>query len=366
MTPGIGTPVVVPSALASVDESPDGSRHAIVLVKSLPIAVALWLIALPVAAHHSSAIFDRERDLRLEGVITKFEWANPHVYLHVETRNDAGESVVWVIEAGAPGFMTRLGWSARSLAPGDRVIVAANPAKNPDRKMALGSFVLKGDGTLLSIRGSSIPPALAAEDPPTPLIANNLSGRWLTRWNPDVPLFQPRQSWPLTTRGRIAMEQSDASGDPSGECIPQTVPLLMAWPDVKSIEVGEKVTVIRYERDGERTVYMNVASHQGALPSHQGHSIGRWEGNVLVVDTTHFAAHRNGHGWGLPSGQQKHLVERFELNPTRTAFRYTFQIDDSEYLVRSVTGTLEFIYRPDLPMVIVPCDPDVARRGFEK
>ena len=111
---------------------------------------------------------------------------------------------------------------------------------------------------------------------------------------------------------------------------------------------------------------MGAASDQGALRTYQGHSIGRWEGNVLVVDTTRFAEHQNGHGWGLPPGQQKHLVERFELSPTRTAFTYTFQIDDPEYLITPVTGTLEFVYRPDLPMVMVPCDPEVARRGFEK
>jgi hypothetical protein len=48
------------------------------------LAVALWLIPVPVAAHHSSAMFDQGRDLRLDGVVTKIEWANPHVYVHVQ------------------------------------------------------------------------------------------------------------------------------------------------------------------------------------------------------------------------------------------------------------------------------------------
>ena len=330
------------------------------------LAVALWLIPALVAAHHSPAAFDLRRELRLDGVVTKIEWANPHVYITIQVENAAGERVMWVIEAGAPGFMTRLGWTGRSLAPGERVIVAANPARNSDRKMAVGNSVLKRDGTLFSIRGSGIPPALAAEDAPTPLVAKDLSGRWLTRWSPDGPLFQARQSWPLTAKGRAAVERYDASVDPGKDCIPQTVPLYMAWPNVKSIEVGEKVTVIRSELDGERTVHMGAASHGEVPRTHQGHSIGRWEGTVLVVDTARFSEHTNGHGWGLPSGGQKHLVERFELSPTRITFRYTFQIDDPEYLVTPVRGILEFVYRPDLPLVILPCDPEVARRGFEK
>jgi hypothetical protein len=170
----------------------------------------------------------------------------------------------------------------------------------------------------------------------------------------------------LTVKGRAAVEHYDASVDPGRDCIPQTVPLIMAWPDVKTIEVGKTVTVIRSERDGERIVHMGATSHVGAPRAYQGHSIGRWEGDTLVVDTAQFTDHQNGHGWGLPSGQHKHLVERFELNQARSAFRYTFEIDDSEYLLASVTGTLDFVYRPDLKMVILPCNAEAARRGFEK
>ncbi len=45
------------------------------------LAAALFLITLPVAAHHSRAIYDQQRIVTIEGVVTKYEWANPHVYL---------------------------------------------------------------------------------------------------------------------------------------------------------------------------------------------------------------------------------------------------------------------------------------------
>ena len=59
----------------------------LILKRSGP-AAALFLIALPVAAHHSRAMYDRERTITIEGVVTKYEWTNPHVYLYVEARTD--------------------------------------------------------------------------------------------------------------------------------------------------------------------------------------------------------------------------------------------------------------------------------------
>ena len=50
----------------------------------------------------------------------------------------------------------------------------------------------------------------------------------------------------------------------------------------------------------ERIVHMGAESHDGAAISLQGHSIGRWEGDTLVVDTTHFAEHRVGNAMGVP------------------------------------------------------------------
>ncbi len=107
---------------------------------------------------------------------------------------------------------------------------------------------------------------------------------------------------------------------------------------------------------------MDVASHDGAAVMYQGHSIGWWEGDVLVVDTTHFSDHRNGNARGIPSGSQKHLVERFELNPDRTSLTYRFELEDPEYLAAPVTGELVSTYRPDIEFTPVPCDVENAHR----
>jgi hypothetical protein len=107
---------------------------------------------------------------------------------------------------------------------------------------------------------------------------------------------------------------------------------------------------------------MNVPSHDGADYAVQGHSIGWWDGDALVVDTTHFASSSVGHGRGLPSGPLKHVMERFALNEDRTALMYMFWVADPEYRSEPVTASVAFSHRPDLPWSDEPCDPEVARR----
>ena len=112
---------------------------------------------------------------------------------------------------------------------------------------------------------------------------------------------------------------------------------------------------------------MNQASHEGAANSDQGHSIGHWENGALVVDTTHFTPHRRGLAiGGLPSGENKHLVEEFELSADRTTLSYSFRLEDEEFLAEPVSGELTLVYRPDLPFLNVACDLESAGRHLNE
>ena len=330
--------------------------------------VTLFLISQAALAHHSGAIYDNERTFNLHGTVTKLKWANPHVYIEIETTNDAGRIDEWFIEALPPAGMRSRGWSPKSLVPGDQVIISGSPARNPDRRMVLGHSVIKTDGTRLEIpslrRGG--PPQV---DLPTPIAAISLSGRWVTRWNPEVAseFLQARISWSLTDKGIAAMDSYKSSMDPGSNCVPEPVPYIMIFPAGKSIETGEELTTIRDEVGTERNVYMNIDSHDGAVYTIHGHSIGWWEDDVLVVDTTHFSDHRRGLAFrGLASGKQKHLVERFELSSDKTTTTYTFSLEDPEYLAEPVTGTLELVHRPDVPFVSEPCDLESAHRYLDE
>jgi hypothetical protein len=328
----------------------------------LPVT-ALFFVMLPAAAHHSVAMYDQQQDIRLEGVVGEFEWVDPHVYIRVETEEEGGESVVWLVEGRPPSAMSKLGWSRDSLAIGERVSVAANPGRNANRKIALGQSVVKEDGTLLNILRPGAEGAAGTSS--ITFVADEISGNWETRTSSEVlSLYrQPEISWSLTDKGLAAVESYDEhSMSPSNDCVPSLPPRTMMFPAVKSIEIGKEVTMIRTDESPPRTVHMNLDSHEGAPYTNQGHSIGWWEDDVLVVDTVHFAEHRTGNARGLSSGRQRHLIERFELTADRNGLTYTSRVEDPEYLVEPMIGTLDFIYRPDLPFVRVPCDPEIARR----
>lgn len=331
--------------------------------------ITLAVIALPAAAHHSGAIYDDERDVNLHGTVKNVRWANPHVIIEIDVTGDVGETVRWAIEGLPPSGLRSAGWSPQSLKPGDQIIASGNPARNANRKMILGHSIVKTDGTILimpSLRGRhGLPPV----DLPTPIFANDLSGRWVTRWNPEVAseFFGARAKWQLTDKGMAAMDSYNSSMDPGAKCVPEPVPYVMIFPAGKQIEIDDQISTIRDEIGMDRTVYMTLESHDGAHYSDHGHSIGRWEEDVLVVDTTHFADHRRGLAlMGLPSGKFKHLIERFELNPEKTSMQYSYWLEDPEYLVEPVTGQMELVYRPDVPFLSEPCDIENARNHLSE
>jgi hypothetical protein len=334
-------------------------------LKRSGLPIALFLITLPVVAHHSRSIFDRERVVTIEGVVTKYEWANPHVTVFVETKTDSGDAVVWAFEGGATTYQRGRGWSGDMLAPGDHVIAEGNPLRTAGTTTADVISIRKAGVTVID---SGVAASALEGGEPTPLGTDGLSGIWYIPQNASHRQFSTPSSfpWSFTPKGAEAFAAyDDRTMNPQNECGVRTAPWLMTW-GVYSIEVSDRLTTIRTEFDTvERTVYMDVSSHDGAAIMNQGHSIGRWEDDVLVVDTTHFADHRIGNGRGVPSGSQKHLVERFELNPDGTSLNYRFELKDPEYLSAVVTGELQSAYRPDLGFESIECDLEIARRFLE-
>jgi hypothetical protein len=87
-------------------------------------------LACPASAHHSFAMFDREKTITVSGVVKEFMWASPHVLIEVVTDGQRGDSGLWSIEGNAPSVLARGGWTSRSLRPGDKVSIAIHPSKN--------------------------------------------------------------------------------------------------------------------------------------------------------------------------------------------------------------------------------------------
>lgn len=96
----------------------------------LPLSLAALLLAVPLFAHHSTAAFETEKRVTIQGTVTEWYWANPHCLLKLDVKADGGEVTRWVAESGAPANMVDAGWRKNSLKPGDQVSVTVLPAKN--------------------------------------------------------------------------------------------------------------------------------------------------------------------------------------------------------------------------------------------
>ena len=122
----------------------------------------------------------------------------------------------------------------------------------------------------------------------------------------------------------------------------ETTSIVFDWTfdgPVNRITQNKDTIVIQYgQMDLRRTVYMNVKTHpENIKPTRAGHSIGRWDGDVLVVDTVGFepgvlnapVRHSN----------KLHVVERFTLDPKTTKLTRAYTAEDPDYLKGQYTGS---------------------------
>ena len=129
------------------------------------LVAALLVVAAPVVAHHAfSAEFDATKPVRLQGVITKMEWINPHAWMHVDVTNDDGTVDSWMVEAGPPGALVRRGWRKDSVRPGTEVFIEGYQALDGTNK-ANGRDVTLPDGTKLFAGSSGTGAPLDGSDP---------------------------------------------------------------------------------------------------------------------------------------------------------------------------------------------------------
>ncbi len=118
------------------------------------IAVLAALTATVAFAHHSfEAEFDQKKTVVLTGTVTKVDWMNPHIYIHIDAKDETGKAGSWACEGGNPSSLMRLGWKRNSLKVGDQVVIDGYRAKDGSNTCN-GRSVKLADGTKL-FAGSS-------------------------------------------------------------------------------------------------------------------------------------------------------------------------------------------------------------------
>ena len=360
-------------------------------------------------AHHGFGTFDNTADLMtLEGVVTDVDFVNPHSWVYFTVTNEAGEPENWRCEIRAATVLRRSGWTPGMFAAGTEITVTGLPDRNDARSCYL-SNVTFADGRSYNryaqIEESAEPAAIGQGPRPRRLADGtlNLSGDWaptqmrltdprvggVPRDNPQLspPPAAPQAADGTEARGggpgaqgagpgargggpggRGAVQPTAAAqaviaatdfrspeGNPRFRC--ETTSILFDWNWDGSVnritQRGDTITLEHGQHGFTRTIHMNLDAHPADIvPSRAGHSIGRWEGDVLVVDTFGFAP-------GLLTGQivhsnELHVVERFALDSQSQALRREYTAVDPLYFTGQHTGS-DVLFVADSPFEVHAC-----------
>src|SRR5215471_4451127 len=109
----------------------------------------------PALAHHSAAAYNTQENITITGTITEYRFRNPHVFMTVQVKNADGSTSSVEVEAGAASVLGPLGFTKDSVAVGDVVTIAGNPARNAADKSMLGRDLTTKDGKYYPLNISS-------------------------------------------------------------------------------------------------------------------------------------------------------------------------------------------------------------------
>jgi hypothetical protein len=376
--------------------------------KRMRLIVGLSVAALlPAAhAHHGFGTFDRNNEVSVRGTITGVDFVNPHAYVYFEVRGEHGTAAPWRCELRSATTLRRSGWSAEMFVRGEPIAITGARDRNDPASCYVSTAVF-ADGTTADryaqlTRPTAVPAAVAARPLRRATGEPNISGDWapeqlvmtdsagrggnlvpLSRveefrpgegrgTDPAVP--EPRSATPaagadanfrqyrtraveLTPLGKQAADGFDvySSENPRMRC--ETTSILFDWTydgAINRITQSADAVVLEYGQLGfTRTIHLNVSEHPANIaPSRAGHSIGRWEGDVLVVDTVGFSP-------GVLSppvmhSGELHVVERFSLDPVTLTLTRSYVAEDGLHFTGRYEGS-DSLEVADLPYAPDAC-----------
>ena len=333
----------------------------------------LLLLAGPCAAHHSFAPhFDASKPVTITGTIVEYEQRNPHAYLHVEATDENGLTHEYVCESHGVTQLARNGISPELLTVGSEVTLTGSQARR-DPYMCFFDTVELADGIVRSVNGPGgrRPAASGVPQPPVDEeMRSDIFGTWLlvpARRSTSGP--QPMINF-LTAAGRSAVEAYDPFvDDPTFRCDPVAIRRVWFAPGTP-LAIGRRgdEIVLRHEwMDVERVVHMGLDAHPADGPrTSLGHSIGRFEGDTLVVETANYSAGVLRQYVEMPGEPTRGLlhsdaltsVERIRLDAVTNRLVVTIQLSDPVFFSREF-DPVEAQYAPsDLEIRPFGCRPE--------
>ena len=350
------------------------------------VAAALLGISTAALAHHGMGLYDRSKPVELHGVIRGIDFVNPHSYLRFDAVGADGKTIAMRCEMRAATLLRRSGWTPEMFVTGAQATVYGFAHRDDPTACYLEDIKI-GDAPRMNRNDqfevtsktdlSNRPARLPSGEPnisgdwaqeqwviargagglvPKHLVADVESGKVAVK---DIPPsgWGPRPVT-LTARGKTeadAFRMWSPQDNPRLRCRPTSI--ILDWvfdgPVNRITQEKDRIVIDYGLFSFERVIWMNMAAHpKNITPSYAGHSIGHWEGDVLVVDTIGFepgvlAA-------PVKHSDQLHVVERFKLDPKAWTLTRDYVAEDPVYFTDQYQGS-DTVLVADVPYEAHPC-----------
>jgi hypothetical protein len=357
--------------------------------RAVLVATLLVVPVLPehADAHHGAGLYEMRKKVELAGRLTRVDFVNPHTYVYFDVVGPDGKVIAMKCETRGATVLRRSGWSPEMFVRGASIKVTGSPHRDDPTACTVDTMTIGEKPTLE--RYQQLSDAKSAERAKRPFrLSNgkpNLAGEWAQEQQVlaappggraglvpiskaadiragKLPMPAGVPGWfpppvKLTAAGQAAAEvlrKRPTSQNPRLSCQPTSI--LFDWVFDGAIgRITQSATAIKMEYGVglTRTVHLNMTAHPASIkPSRAGHSIGRWEGDTLVVDTVGFLP--GSLAGNLPHSDKLHVVERFTLNPTTLELTRGIVAEDPLYFEDKYVDS-DSVLPADAPFKVEAC-----------
>jgi hypothetical protein len=356
--------------------------------------MASLLCATPALAHHGISNWDLNKDVTITGKLTMMEFISPHAWIHLNVKGADGKVEDWKCEMRSAHSLRRSGWTIDMFKPGSTITVTGSPERYKPRQCYL-STIQFADGSSMDRYGqrqlTAAENAKVAVARPlrTPDGRPNFAGDWAAeqrvmsdprgqrgtlvtltqaatlkpgelpagqrafpgaRGTPESLAQDPiSAAWDrpiparLTAVGRKALEKFDpaSTDNPRLRCEPTSIVFDWTFDSVvnRIAQTPNRLSLRYGHMDLARVIHLDQkVPSANVKPSRAGYSIGHWEGDVLVVETTHFLPGVLNADARVLHGAKLHVTERFELDTTGKKLTRRYEAVDPEYFEDASRG----------------------------
>lgn len=297
----------------------------------------------PAIAHHSFGAEFVDEPGEIHGIVTHARFTNPHPRYQVEVTLEDGSKETWELQGASVTSLRGSGWEKDFVQVGDEVTVQGSLGRNGAKKLFIRGLT-KANGDSYPKRSERRDPnevhatygknygyAKLNKDAPF-----DISGPWRNSYKFHVTVddLEPKPT-PFTAEGKALYAKTVHYDDYSLRCVAPGLPRIFGAPyDMDIVDAGSHYQLIYTEHNTPRKIYMDGRKVPEDYPDRpMGFSVGHWDGEELVIETTNLKEGMWLDGSGLPmtGGDGTRIVERYTFADDGLSMARTMTIYDDYY-----------------------------------